>query len=74
MFDPYSDDPRLAVKKLCLCPTTGLLAVAGTAGQIVVAELSDQTSEKELPVRLILSASALKTVFTRYFIVIGDLC
>ena len=74
MFDPYSDDPRLAVKKLCWCPTTGLLAVAGTAGQIVVAELSDQTSEKELPVRLILSASALKTVFTRYFIVIGDLC
>jgi hypothetical protein len=57
VFDPYSDDPRLAVKKLCLCPTTGLLAVAGTAGQIVVAELSEHVSEKELPVRQLLSSS-----------------
>lgn len=51
VFDPYSDDPRLAVKKLCLCPVSGLLAVAGTAGQIVVAEFSDAPCEKEIPVR-----------------------
>lgn len=50
LFDPYSDDPRLAVKKLCLCPITGLLSVAGTAGQVVVAEFSDAQNEKELPV------------------------
>lgn len=74
MFDPYSDDPRLAVKKLCLCPTTGLLAVAGTAGQIVVAELSDHISEKELPVRLVLPISSFMDVFTCSFILIGDFC
>nr|CAG4641438.1 EOG090X00I4 [Eurycercus lamellatus] len=53
VFDPYSDDPRLAVKKLCLCPVTGLLSVAGTAGQVVVAELSETQKEKEIPVTLV---------------------
>ena len=50
VFDPYSDDPRLAVKKLAMCPVTGLLAAAGTAGQIVIAELSDSDVEKEISV------------------------
>lgn len=36
VFDPYSDDPRLAVKKIGFCPTTGVLVVGGTAGQVVV--------------------------------------
>lgn len=40
-FDPYSDDPRLAVKKISLCPKTGVLIIAGTAGNIVVATLED---------------------------------
>nr|CAG4643000.1 EOG090X00I4 [Ilyocryptus agilis] len=50
VFDPYSDDPRLAVKKLCLCPVTGTLSVAGTAGQLIVAELSATQKEIEIPV------------------------
>ncbi|XP_053961405.1 lethal(2) giant larvae protein [Anastrepha ludens] len=37
LFDPYSDDPRLAVKKIALCPNTGRMIVGGTAGQIVIA-------------------------------------
>ncbi|XP_046389547.1 lethal(2) giant larvae protein homolog 1 isoform X2 [Ischnura elegans] len=41
-FDPYSDDPRLAVKKICLCPQSGILAVAGTAGHIVVARIGSE--------------------------------
>lgn len=53
VFDPYSDDPRLAVKKLCLCPVTGTLTVAGTAGQVIVAALCDSQSEKEVPVTLV---------------------
>lgn len=32
-FDPYSDDTRLAVRKLSLCPRTGTLVVAGTGGE-----------------------------------------
>ncbi|OQV25726.1 Lethal(2) giant larvae protein-like protein 1 [Hypsibius exemplaris] len=35
-FDPYSDDPRLAVQKLEFCTRSHTLLVAGTAGQIVV--------------------------------------
>lgn len=40
-FDPYSDDPRLAVKKIALCPKTGVLVIAGTAGNIVIASLEE---------------------------------
>jgi lethal(2) giant larvae protein len=36
IFDPYSDDPRLAVKKIGFCSTSGVLVVGGTAGQVVV--------------------------------------
>lgn len=35
LFDPYSDDPRLAVKKIAFCQKSGQLIVAGTAGNIV---------------------------------------
>nr|CAG4643699.1 EOG090X00I4 [Lepidurus arcticus] len=52
-FDPYSDDPRLAVKKLWLDPEGGTLAVAGTAGQLILAELKDEENSIEIPVTLI---------------------
>lgn len=66
VFDPYSDDPRLAVKKLCLCPVTGLLTVAGTAGQIVVAEFSDLQAEKEVPVLIFCNILVLILIFTNW--------
>lgn len=47
LFDPYSDDPRLAVKKIALCPKTGQLIVGGTAGQIVIADFDDTSDEKD---------------------------
>lgn len=50
-FDPFSDDPRLAVKKIALCPKTGVLVVAGTAGNIVVATLEDQPNTNAEGVR-----------------------
>lgn len=46
-FDPYSDDPRLAVKKISLCPKTGVLIIAGTAGNIVVASLEESLPNLE---------------------------
>lgn len=50
LFDPYSDDPRLAVKRLAFCPKTGQLIVAGTAGNIVIAALDYKPSEGPLKV------------------------
>ncbi|XP_046810006.1 lethal(2) giant larvae protein [Lucilia cuprina] len=51
LFDPYSDDPRLAVKKIALCPKTGRLIVGGTAGQIVIAHFeSDEENKTPLKV------------------------
>lgn len=49
-FDPYSDDPRLAVKKVSLCPKTGQIIIAGTAGHIVVAGLEHRIAEGPLRV------------------------
>lgn len=49
-FDPYSDDPRLAVKKVFLCPETGNLVVAGTAGHVIVAKLTSEPETDEIKV------------------------
>lgn len=46
LFDPYSDDPRLAVKKLSLCPKTGRIIIGGTAGQIIIATFEAEVVEK----------------------------
>ncbi|XP_036406531.1 lethal(2) giant larvae protein homolog 1-like [Megalops cyprinoides] len=44
-FDPYSDDPRLGIQKISLCKYSGKLVVAGTAGQVLVMDLSEEKSE-----------------------------
>uniref|UniRef100_A0A8C9RIE4 LLGL scribble cell polarity complex component 1 n=1 Tax=Scleropages formosus TaxID=113540 RepID=A0A8C9RIE4_SCLFO len=43
-FDPYSDDPRLGIQKIGLCKYSGKLVVAGTAGQVLVMDLSEEMS------------------------------
>ena len=48
IFDPYSDDPRLGVRRIVLCPKTFNLLVAGTAGQVIVFELKDETIQTHL--------------------------
>ncbi|UYV62474.1 LLGL1 [Cordylochernes scorpioides] len=53
-FDPFSDDPRLGIKKVHLCVFTGTLAVAGTAGQILIMELKDQSTTMELTAMIIM--------------------
>ncbi|XP_015589197.1 lethal(2) giant larvae protein homolog 1 isoform X2 [Cephus cinctus] len=47
-FDPYSDDPRLAVKKVLLCPLSSILVVAGTAGHVITASISSEPVNKEI--------------------------
>lgn len=50
-FDPYSDDPRLAVKKIAFCAKTGQLIVAGTAGHVVIASI-DQKAPHGAPFKV----------------------
>ncbi|XP_034830505.1 lethal(2) giant larvae protein homolog 1 isoform X3 [Maniola hyperantus] len=55
-FDPYSDDPRLAVKRVLLCPLSGMLTIGGAAGHIVIASLktTPSTAEvKSIPVNIV---------------------
>lgn len=51
LFDPYSDDPRLAVKKIAFCPKAGRLIVGGTAGQIVIAHFIND-EELKVPIKV----------------------
>lgn len=44
-FDPYSDDPRLAVKRVAFCPASGDLLVGGTAGQVTLWSMTDTHSD-----------------------------
>ena len=44
-FDPYSDDPKLGIQKIYLCPQKEILVIAGTAGQVLVMKISDQNKE-----------------------------
>lgn len=48
IFDPYSDDPRLAVKKVLLCPLSSTLVIAGTAGHVITAIISSEPTNKEI--------------------------
>ncbi|XP_022916419.1 lethal(2) giant larvae protein isoform X2 [Onthophagus taurus] len=52
IFDPYSDDARLAIKKISLCPLSGTLAVAGTAGHIVLAKFDTEILDGEVKVNV----------------------
>ncbi|CAB3253756.1 unnamed protein product [Arctia plantaginis] len=47
-FDPYSDDPRLAVKRVILCPLSGMLTIGGAAGHIVIASLKTSSNTAEV--------------------------
>ena len=46
-FDPYTDDYRLAVKKVSFCGKSGRLVVGGTAGQVVNFELIVEGEPRE---------------------------
>ena len=41
-FDPYSDDPKLGIQKIFLCPQRHVLVVAGTAGQVLILKIQEQ--------------------------------
>jgi lethal(2) giant larvae protein len=60
-FDPFSDDPRLAVKKVSFCSKSGRLIIGGTAGQVVVLDLMDSDAEMTIhPVKTDLVRVPLK--------------
>uniref|UniRef100_A0A834R408 Lethal(2) giant larvae -like protein 1 n=1 Tax=Sarcoptes scabiei TaxID=52283 RepID=A0A834R408_SARSC len=44
-FDPYSDDPRQAIRKLSFQSEQNILAIGGTAGQLIVMQFNDDPIE-----------------------------
>lgn len=51
LFDPYCDDPRLAIQKLTLCTNTDTLIVAGTAGQVLTFEFASESADVTISVK-----------------------
>lgn len=47
-FDPYSDDPRLGIQKIALCPLSETLVIAGTAGQVIILQMEREEREQEV--------------------------
>lgn len=47
-FDPYSDDPRLGIQRISVCVSTGNLALAGTAGQVIIMNMTTEETEREV--------------------------
>ncbi|VDK71514.1 unnamed protein product [Litomosoides sigmodontis] len=43
-YDPFCDDPRLAIQKVCFDVNSGQLAIGGRAGHVIVYDLDDESS------------------------------
>ena len=53
MYDPFTEDPRLAIQKLCLCVTLETLLVAGSAGQVIVHQFEREEREPNINVETV---------------------
>ncbi|XP_072044717.1 LLGL scribble cell polarity complex component 2-like [Amphiura filiformis] len=47
-FDPFSDDPRLGIQKIAMCPLTGTLVAAGSAGQVMYMKMGTDEVERKV--------------------------
>ncbi|XP_074648928.1 LLGL scribble cell polarity complex component 2-like [Tubulanus polymorphus] len=47
-YDPFSDDPRLAIQRIELCPLSETLVVGGSAGQVVMMNIEGEETTKEV--------------------------
>lgn len=43
-YDPFCDDPRLAIQKVYFDVTSGQLVIGGRAGHVIVYDLDDESS------------------------------
>jgi len=47
-YDPFTEDPRLGVQKLCLCVVSETLMVAGSAGQVIIHQFEREEREPNI--------------------------
>ena len=55
-YDPYEDDPRLAVKFIEFCPHSRTLCVGGNGGQVITFSLNPLPNEIRLEVSIVFSS------------------
>jgi lethal(2) giant larvae protein len=53
IYDPYSDDPRLAISRIDMCSKSGTILIGGTAGQCAVFILSQTAGDHSVPTKII---------------------
>lgn len=61
-FDPFEDDPRLAIKCVEFCPLSRTLCIGGNGGQVVTFSFSPVPTEISLEVRPLLRGNSLTHV------------
>ena len=62
VYDPYSDDPRLAIHKVYLCALSETLVVGGTAGQVIVLQFEREARQQVLSTVAVYSSAAVMNV------------
>jgi len=53
LYDPFTDDPRLAVHRLSFCPLSETLLVAGQSGQVILHQFEREDREQEVKASLL---------------------
>jgi len=53
VFDPFEDDPRLAIKHIEFCPNSHSLCTGGNAGQVLSFSLNPNPNEAPLEVNVL---------------------
>lgn len=52
LFDPFSDDPRLGITQIVMCPLTGKLLLGGSAGQVMYFHLEEKEMVRRVDVSI----------------------
>ena len=63
-FDPFTDDPRLAVKTVTLCRNTGAVLVGGMAGQLLLCSLAPHKTVSAIIVQGCFCPASVPDYFT----------
>lgn len=53
IYDPFEDDPRLAIKCIEFCPLSRTLCIGGNGGQVITFSLNPLPSETSLKVSML---------------------
>lgn len=73
-YDPYEDDPRLAIKFIELCPFSKTLCVGGSGGQVVTFSFNPTPNSVKLEVKWLLLVRVYTHVHVLVLVLVYGSC